>query len=359
MPRWTICSAACLFVSMSTIAQQADFALGARAGYGYLIAHHDNLKRMVDGHIPSIELCYERVVSGRQAWHRSYKSPSWGMSFYAADLRAEELGNAFALTPYLLLPLTFDDRQSLDLRFGWGLGVVTHPFDKETNYKGHAIGSTVNVHMLLGVEYRRQFGRTSIGVGLGINHLSNGAFRVPNLGINLPAVQLSVRQELGTRQPVDTAGYRARDNAIGPQRVFAYATIGMKETFPVNSGKHMAYALVVAATKPLGGKIQLEGGLDVFHNTSLEQRAQEDGQEPPTTLTQAGLHLGGGLILRRLIIVWQAGVYVFNVFEEDGMVFNRVGFRHTLGQRWLVNFTLKTHLATADHFELGFGYRFR
>lgn len=359
MPRLTICSAACLFVSMSTIAQQADFALGARAGYGYLIAHHDNLKRMVDGHIPSIELYYERVVSGRQAWHRSYKSPSWGMSFYAADLRAEELGNAFALTPYLLLPLTFDDRQSLDLRFGWGLGVVTHPFDKETNYKGHAIGSTVNVHMLLGLEYRRHFGRTSIGVGLGINHLSNGAFRVPNLGVNLPAVQLSVRREIGTRQPADTTGFRGGGIANGPQRLFAYATVGIKETFPVNSGKHMAYALVVAATKPLGGKIQLEGGLDVFHNTSLEQRAQEDGQEPPSTLTQAGVHVGGGLMLRKLTIIWQAGVYVFNSFSEDGMVFNRVGFRHTIGQRWLVNFTLKTHLATADHFELGFGYRFR
>lgn len=349
--------ATCLITSMGLYGQQADFSIGARAGYGYLIAHHDNLKRMVDGHIPSIELFYERVVSGKREWHHTYKSPSWGVAFLAADLRAPELGNAFRLTPYLLLPLTLNDNQSLDLRFGWGLGAVTHPFEKESNYKGHAIGSTFNVHMLLALEYRRHFGRTCLGVGLGIDHLSNGAFRVPNLGINLPAVQFSVRQGFGTRAVPDTV--RAEIVADRSTRIMGYATVGVKETFPVNSGKHMTYALVIAGMKPMGKKIAIEGGLDVFHNTSLEQRALEDGQEPPGTLTQVGVHVGGGLLLNRLTIVWQAGAYVFNVFNEDGAVFNRVGFRHALGRKWLVNFTLKTHLATADHFELGFGYRFR
>ncbi|MFZ1686159.1 MAG: acyloxyacyl hydrolase, partial [Flavobacteriales bacterium] len=266
------------FVVQQCHAQQPDFSLGARGGYGYLIAHHDNLKRMVDGHIPSMEVFYERVVSGKQQWHHRYKSPSWGVAFMAADLRAEELGNAFRLTPYLLLPLTFDQKQSLDLRFGWGLGAVTRPFDRQSNYKGHAIGSTLNVHMLLALEYQRHFGRTSIGIGLGIDHLSNGAYRVPNLGINLPAVQLSVRQGIGTRALTDTlmtAGERDRTT-----HVIAYATAGIKETFPVNSGKHMAYAVVVAALKPMGRKIALEGGIDVFHNMALEQRALEDGQDP-------------------------------------------------------------------------------
>lgn len=357
MHRCTAWLATCLIANTAANAQQPDFSIGTRAGYGYLVAHHDNLKRMVDGHIPSIEVFYERVVSGRQEWHRLYRSPSWGVAFYAADLRADELGNAFRLTPYLLLPLTFDDKQSLDLRFGWGLGAVTRPFDRETNYKGHAIGSMLNVHMLLALEYRRHFGRTCVGVGLGIDHLSNGAYRVPNLGINLPAVQLSVRQGFGTRTALDTTRtVVAHDRTT---RIIGYASVGIKEAFPVNSGKHMAYAAVVSAMKPMGGKLALEGGLNVFYNTALEQRALEDGQDPPSTMTQVGLHVGGGLLLNRLTIVWQAGAYVFNVFEDDGIVFNRVGLRHTLGRRWLVNFTLKTHLATADHFELGFGYRFR
>lgn len=357
MHRWTAWLVTCLIASTGMIAQQPGFSIGTRVGYGYLVAHHDNLKRMVDGHIPSIEVFYERVVSGRQEWHRLYKSPSWGVAFYAADLRADELGNAFRLTPYLLLPLSFNDKQSLDLRFGWGLGVVTRPFDRENNYKGHAIGSTLNVHMLLALEYRRHFGRTSVGVGLGIDHLSNGAYRVPNLGINLPAVQASVRQGFGNRVTADPAS--TVDALDRTTRIMGYASAGIKEAFPVNSGKHMAYSIVVAALRPMGRKLAMEGGVDVFHNSALEQRALEDGQEPLKTLTQVGAHIGGGLMLRRLTIIWQAGAYVFNVFEDDGVIFNRIGFRHTIGRKWLVNFTLKTHLATADHFELGFGYRFR
>ena len=357
MHRWTTWLATCLIASSGMIAQQPDFSIGARAGYGYLVAHHDNLKRMVDGHIPSMEVFYERVVSGQQQWHHGYKSPSWGVAFYAADLRADELGNAFRLTPYLLLPLAFDDKQSLDLRFGWGLGLVTRPFDRENNYKGHAIGSALNIHMLLALEYRRHFGRTCVGVGLGIDHFSNGAYRVPNLGINLPAVQLSVRQRFGDGAAMDTT--MLADDMERRTHVIAYATAGVKETFPVNSGKHMAYAVVIAGSRPIGRKFMFEAGLDVFHNTSLEQRAIELDRDPLSSLTQVGVHVGSGLLLNRLTIIWQAGVYAYNGFEEDGPVFNRIGFRHTIGRKWLVNFTLKTHLATADHFELGFGYRFR
>jgi hypothetical protein len=339
-----------------TLAQQPAWSFGVRGGYGFLVAHHDNLKRMVEGHIPSAEIFYERVVSGKRDWHHRYKFPTWGVGFLTADLRADELGNAFRLTPYLLLPLSFSEKGTLDLRFGWGIGVVTRPFDRESNYKGHAIGSTMNVNMPLALEYRRLFGRTWVGVGLGIDHLSNGAYTVPNLGINVPSVQVSVRHGFGERAAPDTT------QRIGPlersTRMVALATMGIKETFPVNSGKHFCYALVVAGIKPVGGKIALEGGLDIFHNTALAQRAERLNEPVPDPLTQVGLHVGGGLLLNKLTVIWQAGAYVFNAFPDDGVIFNRIGFRHALGKHWLVNFTLKTHLATADHFELGFGYRF-
>lgn len=345
-----------LLAALCLRAQEPAWAVGVRGGYGYLIAHHDNLKRMVAGHIPSAEIFYERNFSGRRGWHARYGRPTWGIGFWMADLRADELGYGFRITPYLSLPLAKDDHQALHLRFGWGIGYITRPFDREDNYKGQAIGSHFNVNMPLGLEYSRRFGRTELAVGLCIEHQSNGAFKVPNLGINVPSAQISLKRHFGGSAQQDSI--RFTQLARIPSLI-GYATVGMKETFPVNGEKFLCYAAVLAYLKPISPKFMLEGGLDYFHNGALNARAERLSEPLPATLHQVGLHVGGGLLLDKMTIIWQAGGYVFNVFRDDGFMFNRVGLRHRVGKRWLVNFTLKTHLATADHFELGFGYRIR
>lgn len=337
-------------------AQQPAWAVGVRGGYGYLIAHHDNLKRMVAGHIPSGEIMFERRMNGKRAWHHRYAMPTWGIGFWAADLRAEELGNGFRLTPYIALPLSRGEQWALQLRFGWGIGYITRPFHREENYKGQAIGSAFNVNMPLGLEYTRRFGRTDIGVGLCIEHQSNGAFKVPNLGINVPSVQVCLKQHFGAAAQVDTTRIARLDDTWS---FIGYSTIGVKETFPVNGDKFLCYAAVLAYLQPLSPKFVLEGGIDYFHNGALNARAERLSEALPPSLHQLGVHVGGGLRLEKMTIIWQAGGYVANVFPDDGFMFNRVGIRHRLGKRWLINFTLKTHLATADHFELGFGYRIR
>lgn len=339
-------------------AQDPAWSVGVRGGYGYLIAHHDNLKRMVAGHIPSAEVFLERKLD-RKDWHMRYAIPSWGIGFWAADLRADELGNGFRLTPYLSFPLVQDERQALHLRFGWGIGYITRPFDREDNYKGQAIGSHVNVNMPLGLEYSRRIGRTSVGAGLCIEHQSNGAFKVPNLGVNIPSVQFVIKHDVGQREQRDTTGIVHSGIAINPDRLVVYATAGLKETFPVNSGKHSCLAAVVAYQFHSFRKVSWEAGLDYFRNDALEQRADRLGLDAPAAWGQLGMHGGPVLVLGRMSLLLHAGVYVANAFEDDGIIFNRLGFRHTLGRHWLINFTLKTHLATADHFELGFGYRIR
>lgn len=345
-----------LVAALCVRAQEPAWAVGVRGGYGYLIAHHDNLKRMVAGHIPSAEVFYERRMNGKRAWHHRYAMPTWGIGFWAADLRAEELGNGFRLTPYVAFPLAHGELSALHLRFGWGIGYISRPFDREANYKGQAIGSSFNVNMPLGLEYSRRFGHTELGVGLCIEHQSNGAFKVPNLGINVPSVQLSLKHHFGTEAAIDTARTALQ---VRPWTLIGYVTLGVKETFPVNGEKFLCYAAVVAYQKPISPKVMLEGGLDYFHNGALNARAERLSEPLPPTLHQVGVHIGGGLMLDKMTIIWQAGGYVYNAFPDDGFMFNRVGLRHRLGKRWLINLTLKTHLATADHFELGVGYRIR
>ncbi|QQR87200.1 MAG: acyloxyacyl hydrolase [Flavobacteriales bacterium] len=347
-----------LLTTVCLHAQETAWALGVRGGYGYLIAHHDNLKRMVAGHIPSAEVFLERKLD-HKGWHMRYGKPSWGIGFWAADLRADELGNGFRLTPYLSLPLAQDEHQALHLRFGWGIGYITRPFNREDNYKGQAIGSYVNVNMPLGLEYTRRIGRTVIGAGLCIEHQSNGAFKVPNLGVNIPSVQLVVKHDVGQLEERDTTVFVCGGIAINPDRLVAYATVGLKETFPVSSGKHSCLAVVIGYQFHSFRKVSWEAGLDYFRNGALEQRADRLGLEAPSAWGQLGIHGGPVLVLGRMSLLLHAGVYVANSFEDDGLIFNRLGLRHQLGRHWLVNFTLKTHLATADHFELGFGYRIR
>jgi hypothetical protein len=59
-----------------------------------------------------------------------------------------------------------------------------------------------------------------------------------------------------------------------------------------------------------------------------------------------------------LSFLFQAGVYPYTRYKDDGIIYSRLGLRYLFGKHILANITLKTHFAKADNIEFGLGYTF-
>lgn len=334
------------------------WTVGGRALGGFLVPHRPSIWVMVDRHARAAELYAQRPFSGGKAWHGNYVAPAWGLSALWSDVGAHDLGRTFRLLPYLDLPLVRPGRWSFNTRIGWGLGVVQRPFDRVENYKQHAIAGRLNlaVQWAFAVGYRA--GPHRVDLGLAMDHLSNGAMQQPNLGTNVATLSLGYAFRFGQVDPAplmpDTAWRRA-------PRTTAHVLLsaGMNEVYPLESGRRSVLAMTASAYRRVSPKSAFGAGLDLFNKGTLAVLDTSLAGRSRVALTQVGAHVGYALLLGDLALHFEVGTYLHSPVPERAPIYTRVGMRHRIGQRLMANFTLKSHVFVADHFELGLGYRLR
>ena len=178
------------------------WTLGARLHYGFLWPHSSSSWILVQGHAVGSEVFAERRLLGDREWQRDYRGPSVGFGFMYADMAAPTLiGASYRVVPYLFLPIVEGRNGCFGTRLGWGVGYVAHPFDRRENTKQIAIGSRINTTIQIMLEYRLRIDRTTVHTGISLDHWSNGAVALPNLGLNLVTANVGVSYALGAVTP--------------------------------------------------------------------------------------------------------------------------------------------------------------
>lgn len=345
-----------LAVAIGSAAQQ-PWSVGARGHFGFLWAHRPASWILVEGHAGATELFVERQVKGDRPWHRAYRLPRYGLLvLHTRMANPARIGDAIGLAPYLVLPLAEGDRLAFGLRLGWGVGYVAKPFDRRANTRQIAIGSRINTAIQVMPELRFAARRWSLHAGLGVDHWSNGSLKQPNLGLNFLSASLGAAYALGEAPPQRTVpegqGFERE------RREFAVVLAGAASESgrPLN-GQRGVLSLSADASWRAGRKGAWACGLDLFNKGDLATLNGELENAPRARFTQAGVHGGGALLMGRGELLFHFGAYLITPVPDDAPVYQRIGSRYRIGRRLLASICLKTHFATADHWEFGLGYR--
>ena len=158
---------------------------------GFIIPHHEDMYHL-----------YKPVHSLQYAYLLPLKNTSsrLGALIYSADLGSSILGKAFALGLNMEKSWVPSSKNKVLLGFAMGLGMVTNPYDVGTNDQNRAIGSMGNAFGQLYVVGSHAVSKSlSIGFGLRFSHFSNGAWKAPNLGINIPSVSLGLSKGISAK----------------------------------------------------------------------------------------------------------------------------------------------------------------
>lgn len=185
-----------LFLCIGKIQAQTNntnYEIEARMHYGYLYfqndQYHSALGRYSE-HAPSFEFSLHRNTYGQHRWEVIHNYPSIGLTFYHSQFgnheHMDELGQVFALYPFINFPIIPDENHKLGFKLGVGLSYLTNKFDPKENYHNYAIGSHVNAAINLSFEYRQRItDRLRWVTSFGLTHFSNGSTMTPNMGINI------------------------------------------------------------------------------------------------------------------------------------------------------------------------------
>ena len=338
-----------------------DTWIDVRAKVGFLAAHRSNMAHLPKELAYAGELSYMFQTKGRKAWHKSYKYPTLGVTAFFGSVGNDRiLGHYFGAFSFIHFPIARYNKYVLSGRLGCGLAYATRYYKKNfpadsSGLYNVAIGSSINSQISLAIENRWVLGNHSISATFDMTHFSNGAAKVPNLGLNLPYLSLGYGYKI--KSATDTSNFNPEPFKKSWEfGVTAIASV--KEVYPVGGRKYPILGLNVLGRRFFKPKVGMEISFDIISKQAILAH-QPDVPKTQGDMIQLGVFAGYLLPLDKFHFVLGMGVYVRDKFKPEDAVYHRVGMRYVFNNGININLVLKSHWARADYVEYGIGYTFK
>lgn len=345
-----------LLSAMSFAQSKREWGISYRQKIGFLAAH-----RGVMGHLPQQqayagELSYFVRAKGTKQWHAPCNFPTIGGTFFYGSVGNDAiLGRFTGAYGFIEFPFIHTKQFEFSSKLAAGLGHTSKVFNQETNPKNVAMSTHFNALICIGLQTNYKFGRNQLSLGVDMTHFSNGAYKVPNLGVNLPYLSLSYGRIIRATQK-DTLVHSPH----APFRKWIFGTTfiaSAKEVFPTEGKKYGVFALSTSARYFKKPKVGLEFAFDIISKQAIFGYRTEI-QKSQWEILQMGLYVGYLMPLDRFHFVLGMGAYIKDKYQPEDVVYHRVGFRYYFDNGVNAQVVLKSHWARADYVEWGIGYAF-
>jgi hypothetical protein len=337
---------------------------------GKVLKHTKKFSAPVPELSTAAEVVLLKQTAGRQDWEQRRHYPLWGVGLSCTRYGIDSIyGNSIGLYPVLQIPLIRGKSLEWTLRVGMGIGYVTQHYERSPGWDtlNNAIGSSVNNFTMLTTQLRYRLNESwSLHAGLSFSHLSNGAMKQPNLGVNMYGGQVGLRYwPDGDRQQ-----RIVRERPRLRNRILAQARLGMafNESGTTDGPIYQTYLATVFASRRYGSKNKILLGIDYSYHTSIYafQRNNEInvGNERANSWKSA-VFVGHEWLFGRMALVAQFGVYIKEAVLRHDPYYQKIGYNYYLirneqgGLKELcLSVLLKTHKSDAELVEYGLGIGF-
>ena len=169
---------------------------------GTIIPHNVPLRPLKKGILKAFELSYSFKDIYNEDWNKRYNYPEIGVSYLFMDIGYPKvLGYSHCFYPYISFPFTkYDNPIRLNLKVALGLSYNTKVYDSISNPLNVAISTPINLYASLGLEVSfKVSNRLNASIGLFGSHLSNGAIKKPNYGLNIATGNIGISYKISSK----------------------------------------------------------------------------------------------------------------------------------------------------------------
>lgn len=320
---------------------------------------HRNLGAALQlGTTQGVGVSYLKRVDGSEPWHHYYRRPKLGIAAYYEDFHYPDvLGKAFSgalVADFHIVKKKFFDT---DLNIQAGAAFLTKRFDAQTNNLNLYIGAKFAAFFRFGLEFViMPESRVAMVAGANFVHYSNGAMKLPNLGLNLCQVNLGTRVRINR----ECAPVRDLDASVAEQpdgrkwQYQAFVSFGCREQGTPQGDKYLVSTTAFNCLRPITRKFVAGVGVDLMRDGS---DANDCGSDGFWELISGGIHGSAGLEFGRVYAALEIGGYLFSKVKSTFDMYDRVSVNYSIGKRFLAHVGLRTYLMKAYYIEWGVGYK--
>ncbi len=344
-----------LLLCLVSLAQDRSYIAGSYTP-GFLLAHRADIKNLA-AHNYGLELAYEKQMN-ESDWGKFYKNPVVGYGLLYYNLGKEETGHALGGMAHVKLQLFQIKSAKINFRMGAGIAYLSTKFDVYSNRRNQAIGSHLNGSMQFGLIANTPIrnGTDYLEYGFSISHYSNAAFKVPNLGYNIPS--FTIRYGFGFNEAKTIEELR-KSEAFVKYDWQATLIYGKKQRNFANPVDFYNFGIQLRGIKNLSESKAWRFGLD--YTLDKTYKFSEDNLYPLDSITlgeQSEIAIAAGFqwSFGRTDVLAEIGAYLYKPAVLKNPLNQRVGLAYHFSDRITGQGTLRFHRGVADFFEIGVGY---
>ena len=321
---------------------------------GFLAIQHQSMSHLPKETAKALELSYLFHTRGNKSWHKAYRYPTIGATLFIGSVgNTKILGTYTGLYAFAELPIV--KHKNFELNFKLSSGLAYSNLSYFQNPKNIAIGTNWNTMMCFGLKSIYRFKNSSISLGADLTHFSNGGYKMPNFGINIPYVSIGYGRRIGKKQD-----YIEKGSSDIPLNKWLYNVFGMytqNTTRSIGDASYSVFGTGFSARRYFGQRAGIEFDLDVI---SKQVIFSYEPSIPKTqwSILQLGLYSAYLVPLNNFNFVLGMGLYVKNPYEYDIPIYFRIGGRYQFLNGLTASYALKAHAGRADYLEFGLGYTF-
>lgn len=360
-----------LFLSFAAIAQEekamdgygieADLLAGKLVKHNYIFPPIPALSSAVDINIL-------KQTNGKKLWQQRRNYPQIGLGITYTNYGNNDIyGQCIGIYPVIPFHIARGKRFSWDMKVGIGIGYITRSFERQPTWDtiNNLIGSKLNNFTLAATSVKYNINEhLSLQAGLTLTHVSNGSFKLPNLGLNFAAGHIGIRYFPGNPRPKRTSSYLPQlKNRVLLQ---ARMSMGFCEIQGNNGPLYPVYMPSLFMSKRYASRNKAFIGVDYSYYKSLEAFQKNNGindGEESKYATQACAIVGNEFLFGRFGILLQVGVpFKKTLRENDGMYFPKMGYNFYVLQNETgpvkelsIHSYIKANRFEADLIEFGIG----
>ncbi len=361
-----------LFVCMDLPAQLRY--VQAKAAVGSIIKHRTTIEFDTDTPTYGVDLSVYWQTQGAKPWQEQQHFPRFFLTGGYLDLGDSDiLGDAWTLFGGLELNLFRKPKSAMHFGFAIGYAYMNQPFDRITNPTNNAIGSHLNNSVALSLDYEhRFFEKYLLHLGVHIQHYSNGARKLPNLGLNIPALYIAISPYQSSYEKdffsfQHSQQKQERKFAVGLYTQYAQVEIRVPggPNYPVYAfGGEILYHLNANNRISLGYQYGYNSSIAVF---GLHTGDFSDDADARVGASRHSITAGNEFLFGPWALQIKAGIYLN---RNSGLLIPRPYYfqlspryyfnsQTSSRTKFYANLQLKSHLFIAEYIAFGVGIVFK
>lgn len=336
---------------------QRPLDIGLAYDYGFILKHSRKIGHL-QSHPQAFTLYSNRYLNGSKDWHQIFAYPKTSFAFTYFDYQNPTIGHSLALSVNMLIPFYRAAQHSSEWKIGTGLVYATNPFDLQNNFQNNVLSNRWSYVMQTGFSWNYHWNaHWQSKIALQLTHYSNGAYRLPNAGVNIITVACATQYTFAPEKNIYQKSYLEKfKKKWHLQSALAGSLI---ETEINQPKKHHIINLGIYVSRDMSRMHRLLTGFDVSWNEGIRYQIDKkfaDSTSKPD-YKRVGWVVGDEIIFGKMSLNIQFGLYLHRQFEAltDMPVYQRYGLKYYFLKNFWTGLLLKTHAATAEAAEFTIG----